>query len=165
MVGGAERLLQSVSERLVERGHDVTVVTFDCATQLDFWSPRPAGLPARETLNGVRIVRVTTSPGRLHRMYEWWLRQRGGWRTTGWIVGMDDWALQTPSGLNMLRPIASTPADVVTSVNWCFTASFWSCLPRQLRRVPRVAVPIFHIEREWAANPLYSRMLRDCDAA
>jgi len=38
MVGGAERLLQSVSERLVERGHEVTVLTFDCATQLDFWT-------------------------------------------------------------------------------------------------------------------------------
>jgi glycosyltransferase involved in cell wall biosynthesis len=35
LVGGAERLLQAVSERLVERGHDVTVLTFDCATMRD----------------------------------------------------------------------------------------------------------------------------------
>ena len=47
-VGGAERLLQNVSERLVDRGHSVTVLTFDCATMRDFNSPRGAGLPRRE---------------------------------------------------------------------------------------------------------------------
>lgn len=164
MIGGAERLLQSVSERLVERGHEVTVLTFDCATQRDFWTAVPAGLPRRETINGVRVVRVAAAPGRLHRMYDWWLQRRGGWRTTGWLVGMDDWALIGPSGINMLLPIATLRADVVTSVNWCIAATHWACLPRQLRRVPRVAVPIFHIECEWAFNPHYLRMLRACDA-
>ena len=32
-----------------------------------------------------------------------------------------------------------------------------------LRRVPRVAIPVLHIEQEWANNPSYPRMLRDCD--
>ena len=164
MVGGAERLLQSVSERLVERGHDVTVLTFDCATQRDFWTSRPAGLPRRETINGVHVVRVGAAPGRLHRMYEWWLRRRGGWRTTGWLVGMDDWALLGPSGINMLLPIAAFRADVVTSVNWCIAATHWACLPKWLRRAPRVGVPIFHIECDWASNSHYLRMLRACDA-
>ncbi len=165
MIGGAERLLQSVSERLVERGHQVTVVTFDCATQLDFWKSKPAGLPRREILNGVHIIRVPAFPGKVQRLYEWWLARPGGWRTTGWIIGMDDWALQAPSGFNMLPAIATLRADVVTSVNWCFGASYWACLPRPLRRAPRVAVPILHIECDWASNPLYEQMLRDCDAA
>jgi Trk K+ transport system NAD-binding subunit len=38
LIGGAERMLQSVSERLVERGHDVTVLTSDSETMLDFTS-------------------------------------------------------------------------------------------------------------------------------
>lgn len=164
MVGGAERLLQAVSERLVERGHEVTVVTFDCATQLDFWNNKSAGLPRRETLNGVNVVRVPTAPGRLHRTYEWLLQRRGGWRTLGWLAGMDDWALIGPSGINMLLPIAASRADVVTSVNWCYTATYWACLPRSLRRVPRVGVPIFHIDCAWTSSPHYERMLRNCDA-
>lgn len=165
MVGGAERLLQAVSERLVERGHEVTVLTFDCATQPDFWASKPAGLPPQETINGVRVIRVPTAPGRLQRTYEWWLQRRGGWRTAGWLIGMDDWALGRPSGINMLFPMASLRADVVTSVNWGFSATYWACLPRMLRRLPRVGVPILHIECDWASNPLYNRMLRNCDAS
>lgn len=165
MIGGAERLLQSVSERLAERGHQVTVLTFDCATQRDFWSAKPAGLPHRETLNGVQVIRVATAPGRLHRMYEWWLGRRGGWRTAGWLVGMDDWALLGPSGINMLPSMAGLRADVVTSVNWCMAATYWAILPRGLRRAPRVGVPILHIECDWAANPHYLRMLEGCDAS
>ena len=164
MVGGAERLLQSVSERLVERGHEVTVVTFDCATQLDFWTAKSAGLPRREKLNGVKVVRVPTAPGRLHRTYEWLLERRGGWRAAGWVTGLDDWPLIGPSGINMLPAIATSRADVVTSVNWCYAATYWGCLPRALRRVPRVGVPIFHIECDWTTIPNYDEMLRNCDA-
>jgi glycosyltransferase involved in cell wall biosynthesis len=32
-----------------------------------------------------------------------------------------------------------------------------------LRRAARVAIPILHIEREWAHKPVYARMLSDCD--
>jgi glycosyltransferase involved in cell wall biosynthesis len=164
MVGGAERLLQAVSERLVERGHEVTVLTFDCATQADLWSSKPAGLPRRETINGVRVLRVAATPGRLQRTFEWWLQRPGGWRTAGWLVAMDDWAIIGPSGINMLPTIASLRADVVTSVNWCFSATYWACLPRPLRRTPRVGIPIFHIECDWTSNPHYLRMLQACDA-
>jgi glycosyltransferase involved in cell wall biosynthesis len=164
-VGGAERLLQAVSERLVDRGHHVTVLTFDCATMRDFHSPRGAGLPRRETLNGVHIVRVHPAGGRLSRVQQWWLRQRGGWRSTAWIVGQEMWPLSLPSGMGTLLPLARLRADVVTSVNWHFGVSFWTCLPRRIRRAPRVAIPILHIAQEWAQKPIYSRMLRDCDAA
>ena len=165
LVGGAERLLQAVSERLVARGHDVTILTFDCATQRDFSSAIGAGLPPREMLNGVRIIRVKPVQARLNRLHKWWLRQRGGWRTTQWIVGKDLWPLGLPSGIGTLLPLARLPADVVTSVNWHFGVSFWTCLPRPLQLAPRVAIPILHIAREWAQNETYSRMLRDCDAA
>ncbi len=50
-IGGSERMLQAVSERLVARGHAVTVLTLDCATQrellgneFDYALSRPSGL-------------------------------------------------------------------------------------------------------------------------
>ena len=65
----------------------------------------------------------------------------------------------------MLPALTRARADVITSVNWYYGSSFWACPPRPPRRVPRVAIPILHIEREWAGNPLHLRMLRRCNAA
>jgi glycosyltransferase involved in cell wall biosynthesis len=156
-------MLQSVSERLVERGHDVTVLTSNSETMLDFTSQRGAGLPPSETLNGVNVIRVRPASPRRRELHQWWLRRRGGWRTSTWLLGGDLWPLGVPSGLSMVVPLARIKADVVVSVNWHFGMSFWVCRSRLLRRVPRVAVPVLHIEREWAHNPRYPRMFRDCD--
>lgn len=165
LVGGCERLLQEVSERLVERGHQITVLTFDGATQRDLQSPAGAGLPPDEMLNGVRIVRVKPVTAAFENAHEWWLQKRGGFRTSKWAFGAEQWPLLRPSGAGLLLPLARLHADVVTSCNWCFSASYWVCRPRHLRRRPRVAIPVLHIAREWANNPLYPRMLHNCDAA
>jgi glycosyltransferase involved in cell wall biosynthesis len=149
----------------VQRGHDVTVLTFDCASQRDFASPHGAGLPPRETLNGVKIVRVGPRGGRLAKLQQWWLHQRGGWRSTAWLLGSDGWPTGLPSGLGTILPLARLRADVVTSINWHFGVSFWTCLPRPLQRAPRVAIPILHIEQEWANKQVYARMARSCDAS
>src|SRR5205085_7997214 len=109
-------------------------------------------------------IRVNPMAGYLNRLHQWWLRQRGGWRTSAWFMGDDLWPLGLPSGLGMVLPLAGLRADVVTSVNWHFGASFWVCLPRRLRRTPRVAIPVLHIARDWAQNPIYTRMFGDCDA-
>jgi glycosyltransferase involved in cell wall biosynthesis len=165
LVGGAERLLQSVSERLVQRGHDVTVLTFDCATLRDLSFAQSAGLPKHETLNGVRVIRVDPVEGRVNRLLHWWLRQPGGWRSTAWLFRDEElWPFSRPSGIGLVLPLWRLEADVVTSVNWYFGSSYWACPPRRVRRVPRVAIPVLHIAREWANNPLYPRMLRDSDA-
>jgi glycosyltransferase involved in cell wall biosynthesis len=64
----------------------------------------------------------------------------------------------------MVIPLARLKADVVTSVNWYFGSSYWACPPRRFRHAPRVAIPVLHIAQEWTNNPIYSGMLRDCDA-
>src|SRR5689334_12680027 len=107
LVGGAERLLQSVSEHLVRRGHDVTVLTFDCATLHDLRVARRSGLPKEETLNGVRVVRVDPRGGRWDRVLQWWLRRRGAWRATALFLGDRNlWSLTPPNGIRVVRPLA-----------------------------------------------------------
>ena len=163
-IGGAERLLQEVSERLVARGHEVTVLTFDAATQRDL-AATGAGLPPREQRNGVTILRVDPAGGRIQRLHEWWLRQRGGWRTTEWLFGPEfDFELGRPSGLAVIGPLLRLRADVVTSVNWHFGVAAWTLRTSRFRRVPHVAVPILHIERPWASRPKYRRLLPHCAA-
>jgi glycosyltransferase involved in cell wall biosynthesis len=163
-IGGAERLLQGVAERLVARGHDVTVLTFDCRTQRDFQSVSGAGLPRDELLNGVRIVRVSPAYYWPERALRWWTRRRGGWRTTNWALGDAlEFPLGRPSGLRAIRPLLGLKADVISTVNWGFGVSYWGGISARLRRVPQVAVPILHIHSEWAALPIYGRMLRGCD--
>ena len=165
-IGGAERLLQAVSERLVSRGHHVTVLTLDCASQLDFGSRTGAGLPPHERLNGVDIVRVNPGGSPLLALHKWWLGRRGGWRTTRWLLGDEfEFHWGRPSGFGTILPLFRLPADIVGTVNWCFGVHYWSRFPLKLRQVPQVAVPIFHIERPWAQRAVYSRMFRACDAA
>jgi len=47
-VGGAERSVQLLAEGLLEKGHDVTVITLG----------KPREFPRRETVNGVRVYRI-----------------------------------------------------------------------------------------------------------
>jgi len=57
-IGGAETYVQAVSERLVSRGHAVSVVTTDAACVDRYWDSRePPAMPADEVINGVRIRR------------------------------------------------------------------------------------------------------------
>jgi glycosyltransferase involved in cell wall biosynthesis len=162
IVGGDAHLLCAVSERLATRGHSVTVLTFDARSYRDLRG-NGAGLAREEQLNGVRVLRVAPT-NRAHRALHWWRDQPGGWRTSASFLGDDLWPLMMPSGLSLLPTLAQLRADVVTSVNWNFGAAFWVCRRRQLRRAPRVAVPILHIELDWARNPLFPRMLRNCAA-
>ena len=57
-VGGAETYAREISERLVQRGHQVTFVTTN-ATQVEhFWNPRkPHISPGRENVGGVQVIR------------------------------------------------------------------------------------------------------------
>jgi glycosyltransferase involved in cell wall biosynthesis len=158
--------VQEVSERLVRRGHDVTVLTLDCATQRDFFSPVGAGLPPRELLNGVKLVRVSPGGGKLGKLPSWWVARRGGWRTTHWLTGNEfEFFLGRPSGLGMIPPLLQVEADVVSTINWCLGAAFWSWLTVRLRRIPQVAVPVLHIDQPWAQRQVYSRMFKACHAA
>ena len=164
-IGGAERLLQAVSERLAARGHAITVLTFNCATQGDLNGPAGAGLPETELLNGVKIVRVNPAGGRLERMHQWWLRRRGGWRSTRWLLGEDfEFYCGPPSGLGMMQPLLALRPELVASVNWHFGSAYWTLQASRWRGIPHVAVPILHIDRPWAARPAFVRMLPRCDA-
>jgi glycosyltransferase involved in cell wall biosynthesis len=58
IVGGEERVVQTLSEALVRRGHEVSVATLG-----------HSGLPARENIEGVAVYRVQSAVGRVGRLF------------------------------------------------------------------------------------------------
>jgi len=58
VVGGEERMVQTLSEGLVSRGHHVSVATL-----------RHSGLPERESIGGVTVHRVHSALGRIGRIF------------------------------------------------------------------------------------------------
>ena len=155
-VGGAEQKLRAISERLVERGHQVTVFTVNGATQREIMSPAGGSLPALETINGVTVRRFPPE-GRGTRAYRMWTRLPGAWRTSGLLLREGVGVLgRRPSPLPMLEALFRADADVVTTVNWVFPPAYAGHLVRRVKKFPLVGIPILHIARPWAAKPCVS---------
>ncbi len=165
-IGGSERMLQQVSERLVQRGHRVTVLTFDCASLRDQDGEHRAGLPAQEDINGVTVRRLDPRHGWLQRLHRAWIRLPGGWKSARWLLGPDaDYWLGSPSGIRMLRPLLRMDLDVITSLNWYWGIAYWAGVAARLRGVPHVAIPVLHTEMDWANRPIHGRIYRSTAAS
>ncbi|HKP30576.1 MAG TPA: glycosyltransferase family 4 protein [Gemmatimonadales bacterium] len=162
-VGGAERTLRAVSERLVARGHQVTVFAVNGATQREIMSPDGGSLPEHETINGVTVRRFPPE-GRATRAFRQWTKIPGAWRSSALVlregVGMIG---RRPSPLPMLAAVLRAEADVVTAMNWVFPPAYAGHLARRVRTFPLVGIPLLHVARPWAESPSFPPMLAACD--
>ena len=137
-------------------------------SQRDFGSRTGAGLPARERINGVEVVRVHPGGSPLLALHEWWISRRGGWRSTSWFLGEEfEFQWGRPSGLSTLIPLLRLPADIVATVNWCFGVPYWSRFPLSLRRIPGGGADPAHRSSLGAAGgvPVHVQGLRCGDRA
>lgn len=166
-IGGAETLLQNVSERLVARGHHVTVFTVNAATQSDFVSRVGASLPEEEVINGVLVRRFSPHGGSWEQLIVAWQGLKGGYRSTNLLFSAEGLEMLTrrhPRPLAMIPSILRSDADIVASINWHFPSAYYVHLARRLKRFRLVGVPLFHTNALWAQSSLYRRMLAPCDA-
>jgi len=162
--GGAERMIQAVSERLAARGHQVTIFTINGATQGEIMSVAGGTLPERERINGVRVRRFTPE-GWLTRALRTWTDLPGGWRSAGLVFGEGVGTIRRrPSPLGLVPALLGAEVDVVTSVNWVWAPAYAGHLARRVRRFALVGVPILHIARPWAESESFPPMLAECDA-
>ncbi len=154
-VGGAETFTKAVSERLVQRGHDVTVLTLNSGA-----------LPARELVEGVSVRRFRAA-GRLHDLFNGVLSIPGTRRLLGLAVPTDtiQMCAESPYGLHaFLGSIRANP-DVVAVINWYGGwLPYQTSLARQLRGFALVGVPLFHTEYAWSQAAHQSDLLAGCDA-
>ena len=156
-------MLRAVSERLIERGHQVTVFAVNGATQRELTLPDGGALPDHEIINGVEVRRFPPEDFAT-RAFRWWTNLPGGWRSSALVlregVGM---VRRRPGPLPMLPALLRARADVVTGMNWVFPLAYASHLMRRVRKVPLVGIPLLHISRPWADSPSFRPMMATCD--
>jgi len=159
-IGGAEVFIKEASERLVRRGHDVTVLAMNsrglCARD-------GSALPAQEVANGVTVRRLNNT----YRMHERLLNVRGAHRLLSLLVSGDGRRMLSASPCSpraFLRTLRAD-TDVVAFINWYHgPLAYQTVLARRLRNFALVGIPLFHTEYWWAHSPLTARMLAGCDA-
>jgi glycosyltransferase involved in cell wall biosynthesis len=165
-VGGAELHLKEVSEGLVARGHQVTVLTADVKDSWAIVFNQRGGLPTRELVKGVKVVRFDPRGGVLGAMLRASMTVRGGYRILSAILSNDEMAylLRGPQLFSMIPHILSSKPDIVASMNWYWPPAYHAYLARKLKRFTLVGIPLFHTARPWVDHAVYRRMLAQCDA-
>ena len=163
-VGGAERHLQAVSERLAARGHEMTVFTINGTTLQEIVGQEGGSLPPLEVINGVTVRRFP--PGAwLTRLFSRWMELPGAWRATSLLLGPEAPMYQrTPSPIGILQELRRTEVDVVTAMHWSFAPAWAGYVARRTRKFALVGVPLLHVGRPWTENTMFPRMLAACDA-
>jgi glycosyltransferase involved in cell wall biosynthesis len=151
-VGGSERYIQVISERLAQRGHDVCVFTTDALDLEAFWDPaKPRVIPRRECHHGVEIQRFPIEylpGGRLgfgvaHRLQVATADLAGiGRRATRWLASYTPWVPE------LARAVASSIGqfDVVHATNVSAAGLLQSVVDSGRRRdVPVIVTPLVHL--------------------
>lgn len=166
VIGGAEVHLKELSEGLVARGHEVTVITSKAASIYDHFPSKLGGLPERELINGVRVIRLYPETKFLGPALKRWSELRGGYRSLSWLLTRDgcDMALTPPRMFSAIPEIIRSKADIVVSMNWCHPTCYHTYLARLLKRFTLVGIPLFHTAAPWSQRPIFQKMIRQCDA-
>jgi glycosyltransferase involved in cell wall biosynthesis len=142
-IGGGTVHIRALSERLVRRGHHVTLLT---QRRRGPWSPAAdRSLPRRERIAGVEVRRLLPS-----------LRP---------VSHLQRFVLGREAGVEMLLLALRLRPHVVTVMN--FAASAWArpiFLAKRLGRFPVVGIPLLHTEQAWPSGPVTGDLLRRCDA-
>src|SRR5215208_3802565 len=145
VVGGAELHLKELSEGLVRRGHKVTVVTSNTAHIYDTCSSKSGGLPERESINGVGVIRVAPEARVISRALTKWVELKGGYRSLSWLLTEDgcNMLLTPPRMYSVIPEIMRSKADLVVSMNWYHPTCYHTYLARQLKQFTLVGIPLF----------------------
>ena len=165
-VGGGVVHIQKLSEHLASRNHDVFVLTTNVISLWDMGSRKCAGLPSMEVINGVKVIRVSPNDGLWGKMFDGWLKLKGGYRFLSFVLGEERLGLLA-QGFRMLptiRHILRLDADIVASMNWYCAPAYYAYLARTLKYFRMVGIPLFHTADAWSDREIHRAMLSACDA-
>jgi len=164
-VGGVEKLMQNISERLQKRGHRVKVVASNALSVEDYILSKnekkllPVG---REIINDIEVERVPFSKRNqalwrnLYRIF-WHLKLPGN----GWIRAL--W--QGPRTRGYVKAGLRSPCDVICACPLPTRNVYYAHLLKKKKKCPLVVIPCIHTEDRFGYhNRLFYKILRESEA-
>ncbi|MBX9660045.1 MAG: glycosyltransferase family 4 protein [Nitrospiraceae bacterium] len=164
--GGAELHMKELSEGLVSRGHEVTVLTANVRNSSELYRGIHGGLADKEIINGVRVVRFDPGGGVLGAGLRRLLKFPGGWRSLRTIFGEDGMEMlgAYPQMIQVIPYLLRARPDVVMAMNWYWAPVYYAYLAKQLRSFPLIGIPQFHTAEQWCSRKVYDRLLSSATA-
>ncbi|MBK8277173.1 MAG: glycosyltransferase family 4 protein [Nitrospira sp.] len=166
VLGGAELHVKELSEGLVSRGHDVTVLTANARNSTDLFRGIHGRLPEAEVINGVQVIRFDPNGQALGAWLKGWAQLPGGWRSLRMVFGEDGMEILAaqPQLIQIIPYLLRSRADVVMAMNWHWSPAYYAYLAKQLRDFAFVGIPLFHTAEAWCQRPIYRKMLASSSA-
>ena len=161
-VGGAEKKIKEISERLVKSGEEVTVFCSNAQTTEAYIRPEIPLLPANsESINGVRIRRFPVYQGMrplLNRVHSLFWKYRLPFNDIVRTI----W--NGPIIFNMLWHIIKEKTDVIVATPFPFLNIYYAYIAKKIRKIPMVIIPCLHTEDAWAfGRKIMYRILSDTE--
>jgi glycosyltransferase involved in cell wall biosynthesis len=162
VAGGAEQLCRMYAQGLVEREHDVDVLTTRAASYVDWANFYPAGT---EELDGVKVHRLDVARPRNHEVFGR-LQERvvAGRKPVPYFLQREWMRQQGPDVPELASWLERGAAayDVVVFFTYLYNTT-WTGLPVAARRAPTVLHPTAHDEAP-IHLPLFDALFRHAHA-
>lgn len=164
-IGGVEKLMQNISEKLHKRGHRVKVIASNALSVEDYTlsTNEKKLLPVgREIINDVELERVPFSTRNqalwryLYRIF-WYLKLPGN----SWIRAF--W--QGPRTRGYIKAGLRSPCDVICACPLPTRNVYYAHLLKKKKKCPLVVIPCIHTEDRFGYhNRLFRKILKDSEA-
>jgi len=161
-IGGAEKKIKEISERLVKSGEEVTVFSSNASTTEAYIRPEIPLLPANsEWIDGVRVRRFPVYQGmrplvnRVHKLFWEYRLPFNDIVRTIW---------NGPIIFNMLPHILKQKTDIIVATPFPFLNMYYAYIAKRIRKIPMAVIPCLHTEDAWAFNrKIMYKMLFDTE--
>ncbi len=165
-IGGAELLMQNISEGLVKRGHRITVFTSNApSSEAYINSSIKTFLPGIETISGVVVKRlpIVQLPPLVRKVLDAVMLAFWQGRLPFNDLIRILWAGPHLRGLRY--EIMNSEVDLVVATSFPFLHIYQAFSAARKRRIPFVVIPCTHPMDAWAfENPRHYRLLQECQA-
>ena len=148
-IGGAEKKIKEISERLVKSGEEVTVFSSNAQTTEAYVNPEiPLLPPNSKLLNGVRVRRFSVYRG--GRLLLDWAQEFFYWKHRLPFNDIVRTIWNGPIAFNMLPQILEEKADIIVATPFPFLNIYYAYIAKKIKKIPMAIIPCLHPEDVWA---------------